>query len=171
MLARTPTVRYMITLRHLLSPAQQTTAQAIARLREEQPLVLRAAASLIANPCSLAQPRHDWLPPTIELPGTPRLTLEISRSRVTPHLTSRLRAWSPDETLLHPPAFLLKLRVLGGGDRGTARNWVRAMLPDLAPHTLHELIDAPTPTFHLILDARFHPLTSPYWLFQGQLAA
>lgn len=154
-------VRSMITPRHILRHEPNTDVD---RIRNQHPQALREAAAMIANPRSLhtRQPHTD--PPSVRLgDDTAPLRMEISRHRVSPKLRAQARAWDPQGTLLHPPTFVLTLRVAGPAcTPATAKAWVRALLPDMLADTLHERDDAFTPTFEVILDGRFHPIRSPY---------
>lgn len=110
----------------------------------------------------------------MKLPGiyrAPQLTLAMSRHRVGPRATARIRGYG--ET--RKPAYLVSVRITNPTgtvtDRDLAETWIRALLPDDIEGKVHEIDAHKAVTYVWIVDGVFNLLDSPASLFEEIAAA
>lgn len=152
------------TLSSIISPKRYAE-----HLIEVFPDTLRDIHSMMRHPRSLARAIPTWRPPTLALPtlaGHDQLTLTLSRHRAG----SAARQIVKDAGATREPAYLITARISSPEgykvSSKLAEGWIRALLNNAGTHSVHELVDEPTPTFCWLVDADFQPVYSPASLFQ-----
>ncbi|MDK8241100.1 MULTISPECIES: hypothetical protein [Corynebacterium] len=145
-----------------------------AEIRDLFPEKLHAINAMIHHPRSLSRPAATWRPPVISLPridNGPTLSLAVTRRRVGPRARARIQGYGQR----HIPAYLIELRVTDAAgvpvDTLLAESWVRAVIPDDAAHTVHEIPGAKAASYVWLVDGAFTPIESPSSMFEGLSAA
>ncbi|AGG66517.1 hypothetical protein H924_05355 [Corynebacterium callunae DSM 20147] len=152
------------TLSSIISPARYAEL-----LIEVFPGALSDIHSMMRHPRSLARAIPTWRPPSLTLPtlaGHDQLKLTLSRHRAGP----AARRIVKEAGATREPAYLITARISSPEgfkvSSKLAEGWIRALLNNAGTHSVHELIDEPTPTFCWLVDADFRPVYSPASLFQ-----
>lgn len=151
------------------APGRSDPAALAVRLRDTQPLTLRALNSIMRHPRSLARPVPTWRPPAKHLPavdGGAELTATITRHRVGPRARARVRGFGETRS----PAYIISVRVtaaVGNAVPGQAEAWIRALVPAEQVDAVHEISGSRPPTFCWLVDGHYRPVHSPASLFSG----
>lgn len=143
-------------------------------LRERHPETLTALRAVMHHPRSLSRPTGSWRPPVVTLPrigNGPQLTAAVTRRRVGPRAKARIRGYGQTQV----PAYLVEVRLSDRAgvpvDPHLTEAWVRALVPEDAAHTVHELPGARTVSYVWLVDGAFTPIESPSSMFEGLTAA
>lgn len=143
-------------------------------IRRRFPDTLDAVDAVIHHPRSLSRPVATWRPPVVSLPridNGPSLSLAVTRRRVGPRAKARIQGYGGRQV----PAYLIELRLTDAAgvpaDTTLTEAWVRALIPDDAAESVHEIPGPKAASYVWLTDGAFQPIASPPSMFEGLSAA